>query len=133
MALVRLAENAALLSILEQVPEKATYNLLPIDPVSAGGRRNISLHQEREILAALVYIAGSTDDPNCVMAAAIVEHPHSSCIGVKLAINKSKPDGNNDTLENTVSGLRQVLEVLSSVARGCADFCFSVWFTSFLD
>ncbi|KAI0137096.1 hypothetical protein BJ170DRAFT_711138 [Xylariales sp. AK1849] len=104
---VRLAESTALLSLLDNLPEKPKTNV-PNRNVHKESSRQLSFDQEREICTGLAFLAGISNDPNHVTAVGVEERDDPRSVHVMIAINKSKPGDGNKVLTEVANGFRRI-------------------------
>jgi hypothetical protein len=111
-----LSEDILILSMLTSEPAKPTRNAitLPKQPVPLLGRsRTLSLQREHDIADNLAFLAGTSDNPEKVIAVCIEEQfQPNSCI-LRIAMNTNMPE----TLLLDLRAIAQVLEKADSQSK----------------
>lgn len=126
MQAVRLAEDVAVLTVLDALPGESFDNPLPPGFDERDPRRVLSFERERFLASALAALADISDDPNHVVAVAVEERPSTQGLAVLVAINKGNPRSAEGTLERVKQGLQGLFNVLAEVGHGTVLLGYSV-------
>lgn len=114
---IRLAENVALLSLLDNVPQPPpSYFTAPIAD-GPEATRTLSLGDESTLASGLVFIAGISKQPNHVAAVCVEESPEEEGLTIRLAINEQLVAG-EDLLDTLKCGLQEIFQVFARVSAG---------------
>jgi hypothetical protein len=108
-----LAENASLLYHVTKAPTDAKDNPCPSTAVANDPRRTLSFDDEVCLTSTLAYISAISDDPNHVIAVCVEELPDRKSIRIVIAINKERPDSQDEVLKRIKDGLAVVLSHLA--------------------
>lgn len=115
---VRFAENVALLQRLTACPSLPSTNPSPPLANSRGPARILSFERERTVTSGLAFLAGTSDNPNYIVAVCVEENPKKDGLSVVLAINKTGPRDAEDVLDTIKLGLQGVFNKLGEVRYG---------------
>ncbi len=108
---IHLAENIALLSLLQEVPALPSRNEITPSLEIAG--RELSLNRERGLAGALSFLSGISNDGKYVTAVCIEEIPDSDSLRVILAINKSTVTDGTGVLKEVKLAFENIFRILS--------------------
>jgi hypothetical protein len=122
---VRLAENVAVLSVLEALPGESSHNPPPSRAYNDASSRILSFEREQFLSSGLASLAEISDNPNHVVAVAIEERPSIQGLAILVAINKENPASAEGTLERIKRGLQGIFTVLAKVGHGIILFSCS--------
>ena len=123
---VRLAEDVAVLSVLDALPGEIVDNPLPPGFDERDPRRVLSFERERFLASGLAALADISDDPNHVVAVAVEERPSPQGLAVLVAINRGNPRSAEGTLARIKKGLQGIFNILAEVGHGTVLRGFSV-------
>ncbi|KAL1837932.1 hypothetical protein VTJ49DRAFT_3252 [Mycothermus thermophilus] len=112
-----LAENVGLLSHLTKAPAAPRDNLRPSSAAINDPRRILSFETEVCLASTLAFICSISDDPCHVIAVCVEELPATRAIRVVVAINKERPQSQNEVLKRIKDGLAVILGHLSRVGK----------------
>jgi hypothetical protein len=120
---VRFAENVALLSLIEPVPE-----LPSSDPTLCVSRaddqsRVLSIERESYLTNGLAFLAGISDRSGHVVALCVEERPGG--LRVVIAINREKPRDERVILNKVREGFQEVFSILTRAEQGLMPACAS--------
>ena len=115
---IRLAEDAAVLSVLQALPGETTDNPLPPHAHEKDPRRTLSFSREVFVSSGLASLAEISDDSNHIVAVAIEERPAVQGLAVVVAINKANPASAEGALGRIKHGLQGIFNILARLGHG---------------
>lgn len=117
-ALVRLAENVAVLHVFDALPGDSSDNHPPSKAIARDLRRVLSFERERFLASGLAALADISDDPNHVVAVAVEERPSTQGLAVLVSINRANAASAEGTMAKIKGGLQDIFSVLAKVGHG---------------
>lgn len=73
----------------------------------------LSFDNELSLASSFAYIAYAEDNPNCIPAVCLDQDLDTDHINVRIAINKSDPRNNADTLESLLVSIQEICDLMA--------------------
>lgn len=114
----RLAEDIALLSLINGTPSPPTVT--PVQPSPAGDQpeRSFSIDRECSLADSLAFVSSLSDNPNHIIALALEETASPKALKVVIAINKSSVESGDGVLGRIKLGFESIFRTLSRARLG---------------
>lgn len=111
------AENAALLSTINEVPGEDVKNVLERDKNAKDGGF-LTLEQELTLTTALARLSRVTKNPHHITAVCVEQKVEGPELTVRVAINKSSPEDGEAILSRVVEGFNGIFILLVKLSNG---------------